>query len=59
MGDGEEGSKHDADCCYDYVGDSEERILAAHNSAGANNDGFCAAIFGDIEICFVLGIVKE
>jgi hypothetical protein len=54
MRDGEESAEHDADAADDHVGDAEERILAAHYSAGADYYGFRAAVFGYVEICLML-----
>ena len=50
MCNGEEGAENDADPANDYVRDSEEGVLAAHNGPGADYDGFRAAVFGYIEI---------
>lgn len=50
MRDCEEGAEHDADAADDDVGDAEEGVLAAHYGAGGDDDGFRAAIFGDVEV---------
>ena len=55
MRDSEEGAEHDADSSHDYVGDAQEGVLTAHYGAGADYDGLCAAVFGDVEICMALG----
>ena len=55
MRDSEEGAEHDADSSHDYVGDAQEGVLTAHYGAGADYDGLCAAVFGYVEVCGVLG----
>ena len=48
--DCEECAENDANACYDDVGDAEEGVLAADNGASRDDDGFCAAVFGYVEI---------
>lgn len=50
VGDSEEHTKKHADSCNNDIGNSEERILPAHDSASANEDSFCATIFSDVKI---------
>jgi len=57
MRDGEERAENDADAAYDDVGDAQEGILAAHDGAGRDDDGFCAAVFCYVEICWMGGLV--
>jgi hypothetical protein len=59
MGGGEECAEHDADAADDDVGDAEEGVLAAHYGAGADYDGFCAAVFGYVEVCSMLDCETE
>ena len=66
MRDGEERAEDDADAAYDDVCDAKEGILAAHDGAGRDDDRFCAAVFGYVEICWrgelvcvLLGVVCE
>ena len=49
MGNGEEGAKHDAYSTHDDVGDTEEGVLASHYGAARDDDGFRAAVFGNIK----------
>lgn len=50
MRDGEHGAEHDADAAYDDVRDAEEGVLAAHDGAGGDDDGFRAAVFCYVEV---------
>jgi len=50
MGDGEECAEHDADACYDNVGDTQEGVLATHGGSRRDDDGFGAAVFSYVEI---------
>lgn len=50
MGHSEDGSQEDAKATDDDVGDAEEGVLAAHDSAGGYYDGLGAAVFRDGEV---------
>lgn len=50
MRDGEQSTKDDADSANYDVGDAEEGVLSAHDSTSRDDDGLCAAIFGNIEV---------
>ena len=54
MRDGEKRAKYDADSCYYNIGDAEEGVLATDHGAGGDNNRFCAAILGYVEVCVVL-----
>lgn len=46
----EDHAEHDADACYDDVGDSEEGVLASDDSAGRDDDRFCSTVIGYVEV---------
>ena len=50
---GEERAEDDADATDDNVGDAQKGILAAHDGAGRDDDGFGTAVGGDGEVCGV------
>jgi hypothetical protein len=54
MGNGEEPAEYDADSCYDDISNAEEGVLAANYGAGGDDDRFCAAVLGYIEVRAVL-----
>jgi hypothetical protein len=55
MRDREERTEHDAEAANNHVRDAEEGVLATHHGACAYYDGLCAAVFGYVEVCGVLG----
>jgi hypothetical protein len=50
MRDGEECAEYDAEPSDDYVCDAKERVLAADDSAGGDDEGLLAAVFGYVEV---------
>lgn len=44
MGDREDGAKNDTYAPDDYVGNTQERIAAAHDRSGANDDALGALV---------------
>ena len=46
----EEDAKDDADPSDDDVGDAEEGVLAADYGGSGDDDGFCAAVLGYVEV---------
>lgn len=50
MGCREQGTKNNADTSNYNVCNAEERILATHDGASTEEDGFCAVVFVNGEI---------
>jgi hypothetical protein len=46
----EEDAEDDTDPSYHDVGDAEEGVLAADYGGGGDDDGFCAAVLGYVEV---------
>jgi hypothetical protein len=55
MRDREERTEHYAEAANNHVRDAEEGVLATHHGACTYYDGLCAAVFGYVEVCRVLG----
>jgi len=59
MGYCENGSEEDTETTDDNIGDAEEGILAAHDSAGGYDYGLCAAVFYNREVMIDLQLVRS
>lgn len=54
MGGSEDGTENHANASDDHIGDTEEGVLAAHDSSRGDKDGLGASILRDGEHCAII-----